>query len=31
MLNETQYCPRCGGALVYDTDNENRLKKLNPV
>lgn len=27
MLNETQYCPRCGGALVYDTDNENRLIK----
>ena len=27
MLNESQYCPRCGGALVYNTDNENRLVK----
>lgn len=27
MLNKTQYCPRCGGVLVYNTDNENRLVK----
>ena len=27
MLSKTQYCPRCGGVLVYDTDNENRLIK----
>lgn len=27
MLNKTQYCPKCGGALVYNTDNENRLVK----
>lgn len=27
MLNKTQYCPRCGGALVYNTDTENRLIK----
>ena len=27
MLNKTQYCPRCGGVLVYNTDDENRLIK----
>ena len=27
MLNKTEYCPRCGGVLIYDTDNENRLVK----
>ena len=27
MLNKTQYCPRCGGALVYYIDDENRLIK----
>lgn len=27
MLNRNQYCPRCGGVIVYNTDTENRLIK----